>query len=319
MLRAAFPDLLQWDWLLPNPYKWNVWMSMDGGNTYILIEDYWGYGDARQFAPDGGGELYYIVGIDDTGREITKHSNIVRPDDAPSPPSLHDSLMAYWNLDESEDMVRNDSTNQGFDLSEWSFQEATGSDHVPVGQNNGIRGYAADFGDGSGGKGLVSWAANTILDGDFSFSCWINFNSESGYDGQGLISVGGTVQIGIRAYDHALNFVIPTDGDGSPSWTQTANDSISEYTWTHAVFVKDGDTLRIYLNGVESANAPFDGSVVPSAAGYFTATDLILGINPWGYPLIGLLDEVGCWQRALSAYDVGLLYNYGSGLPYEWF
>lgn len=85
VLRAAFPDLLQWDWFLPNPFKWNVWMSMDGGNNYILIEDYWGYGDARQFAPDGGGELYYIVGIDDTGREITKHSNIIRPDDAPLP------------------------------------------------------------------------------------------------------------------------------------------------------------------------------------------------------------------------------------------
>jgi hypothetical protein len=58
---------------------------MDGGNNYILIEDYWMYGDARQFAPDGGGELYYIVGIDDLGREITKHSNIIRPDDAPLP------------------------------------------------------------------------------------------------------------------------------------------------------------------------------------------------------------------------------------------
>jgi len=85
VLRAAYPDLLQWDWDLPNPYKWNVWMSMDGGNSYFLVEDYWGYGDARQFAPDGGGELYYIVGIDVTGREITKHSNIVRPDDAPVP------------------------------------------------------------------------------------------------------------------------------------------------------------------------------------------------------------------------------------------
>ena len=85
VLRAAYPDLLRWDWDLPNPYKWNVWMSMDGGNSYFLVDDYWVYGDARQFAPDGGGELYYIVGIDETGREITKHSNLVRPDDAPVP------------------------------------------------------------------------------------------------------------------------------------------------------------------------------------------------------------------------------------------
>ena len=42
------------------------------------------YGDARQFAPDGGGELHYIVGVDADGNEITQHSNAVRPDDAPA-------------------------------------------------------------------------------------------------------------------------------------------------------------------------------------------------------------------------------------------
>jgi hypothetical protein len=87
VLRAVYPDLLQWDWDLSNPYKWNVWMSLNGGTSWMLIEDYWMYGDARQFAPDGGSELYYIVGIDASGNEITKHSNAVRPDDAVPPPA----------------------------------------------------------------------------------------------------------------------------------------------------------------------------------------------------------------------------------------
>ena len=85
VIRPKYPDLIVWDWDLLNPYKWNFWMSMNGGATYILIEDYWMYGDARQFAPDGGGELYYAVGVDKDGNEITQHSNIVRPDDAPVP------------------------------------------------------------------------------------------------------------------------------------------------------------------------------------------------------------------------------------------
>jgi hypothetical protein len=87
VIRPKYPDLIVWDWDLANPYKWNFWMSLNGGATYILIEDYWMYGDARQFAPDGGGELYYAVGVDKDGNEITQHSNIVRPDDAPVPPS----------------------------------------------------------------------------------------------------------------------------------------------------------------------------------------------------------------------------------------
>lgn len=83
-LRAAYPDLLQWDWDLPNPYKWVVWFSLDGGTSYQTVDGYWEYGDARQFAPDGE-ELHYIVGVDADGKEITQHSNAVHPSDAPAP------------------------------------------------------------------------------------------------------------------------------------------------------------------------------------------------------------------------------------------
>ena len=40
VLRAQFPDKLAWDWNYPNPYKWNVWMSLNGGASWTLIEDY---------------------------------------------------------------------------------------------------------------------------------------------------------------------------------------------------------------------------------------------------------------------------------------
>ena len=50
-----------------------------------MPEGYWMYGADRKFAPDGGGELMYIVGVDKNGVEITMHSNVVRPDDAKAP------------------------------------------------------------------------------------------------------------------------------------------------------------------------------------------------------------------------------------------
>ena len=231
--------------------------------------------------------------------------------------TLQTDLAGYWKMDEVDGSARNDSSGNIWDLGEWSFQEATGGSYRPIYQVPGFINYAADFGDVSGGEGLVSFAPNSLLDGDFTFSCWFNYNTSSGFDGQGMISVGGTVQIGIRAYDGAVNFVIYTDNQAGYSGAQTPDYSVSEYTWTHAVFVKDGGTLRIYLNGVESATGEFSGSILPNAAGFFGPSDLILGINPWGYPLIGCLDEVGCWQRALSAGEVEQLYNYGSGLPYE--
>ena len=544
VLRAAYPTLLQWDWDLPNPFKWNVWLSWDNGASWMMPEDYWHYGNSRQFAPDGGSEFYFIVGVDAAGVEITERSNWIRPDDAvpPVPQSviglqlwtrveslagmadgdrvttwpdesghethlaqsnfdyrpvyrsndlgqpavmfdgtddlltsvasvfkpdqhtifvvalplatgendilgtggsgdgdtllmlygnhlrghawrgsdansldgstpinapavavfeqvvsetditlrldgsdeamtvmsgtpantrkwvtlgsrstgmnfsgyilavlvydraltpteantirqylidtyavpvpypavtLQTDLAGYWTLDEAEGFSRNDSSGNAWDLGEWSFQEATGGSYRPIYQVSGVLNDAADFGDESGGEGLVSFAPNSLLAGDFTFSCWINYNTTSGFDGQGVISVGGTVQIGIRAYDGAVNFTVPTDT--SPGYCQalTGYGSIYDYNWTHAVFVKEGNSLRIYLNGDEQAYADFTGNIVPTAAGFFGASDLILGINPWGYPLIGALDEVGCWQRALSADEVLQLYNYGSGLPFE--
>ena len=101
VLHAAYPDLLQWDWNLPNPFKWNVWMSLDGGVSWMLIEDYWMYGDARQFAPDGGSEFYFIVGVDAAGVEITERSNWIRPDDAVPPVPQSVFGLQLWTRVES--------------------------------------------------------------------------------------------------------------------------------------------------------------------------------------------------------------------------
>ncbi len=84
-LLPMYPSTLVWKWHHKNPYHWNVYQSLDNGATYFLIEDYWAWGNARQFAPDGGSELMFVVGVDQSGKEITGRSNVVRPDDAPVP------------------------------------------------------------------------------------------------------------------------------------------------------------------------------------------------------------------------------------------
>ena len=81
-LSPAYPSLLTWKWNYPNPYQWYIYISLDNGRTFQHISDYWAYGNARQFAPDGGSEYMFIVGVDSSGKEITKRSAVVRPDDA---------------------------------------------------------------------------------------------------------------------------------------------------------------------------------------------------------------------------------------------
>ena len=99
VLRPKYPSKLVWNWDRLNPYKWNVWQSLDGGATFFLVDGYWMYGDARQFAPDGGGELHFIVGVDANGKEITQHSNAVRPDDGQ--PTIPDAAQNFTATDVS--------------------------------------------------------------------------------------------------------------------------------------------------------------------------------------------------------------------------
>ena len=79
VLSPAAGSVAVWSWTAANPARWNAYNSLDGGLTYQF--DDWVAGNARQYAPDGGQHLMFIVGVDANGVEITQRSNAVRPDD----------------------------------------------------------------------------------------------------------------------------------------------------------------------------------------------------------------------------------------------
>ncbi|HCQ15005.1 MAG: hypothetical protein CMI36_06905 [Owenweeksia sp.] len=79
-------------------------------------------------------------------------------------------------------------------------------------------------------------------------------------------------------------------------------------TWQHVVLTYNGSALKIYLNGSLSDNVAASGSITN------TTETLNLGRIPFSsadFMLGGQLDEVGLWDKALSAAEVNCLYNYG--------
>ena len=295
VLRAAYPDLLRWDWSLANPFKWNVWMSMDGGNSYILIEDYWMYGDARQFAPDGGGELYYIVGIDETGREITQHSNIIRPDDAPVPPNLLNGLLAYWAM-EALDTTEPDLSGNN------NYLQSDASPKV-----SGLIGLAYDAGGDSGGWWPGMTCIGYPLDGagDYSFSLWVSGNMP--VNGV-LLSAGNLFVVnGWNQGGSMQDITVHPFDDGTNSINLGLGWGYNPVGWSHLVFTKSATLFSFYFNG------SLVGWADVSAFPYSSMMDQI-AIGTGGS---GLIDEVGLWTRELSAAEVAWLYNGGAGLPYE--
>ena len=82
VLVAQHPSLATWQWRYTNPARWNAYNSLDGGVTWQF--DDFTAGSDRQYSPDGGTHFMFIVGVDANGKEITKRSNAIRPDDVMS-------------------------------------------------------------------------------------------------------------------------------------------------------------------------------------------------------------------------------------------
>ena len=308
VLRPAYAELLQWDWNHAEPFRWNVFQSLDGGETYFFIEDYWADGSARHFAPDGGSELYFIVGVDADGNEVTAHSNAVRPDDYEiGLGSLLTGLFSYWKLNETGG-TRADATGRGQNLSDVNDDTGSGA---------GIIGNAADFSATT--YGLASTGPG-IRGGDMTVSFWVNSPSMTDCHHN----------VFYQSYDMSIYYYFSEGGNPGTAVVDYANGNVicsvydgvqnnSPTGWFHIVGVRRGNRLEIYRDGVRRF---FYDSY---------STDVIVGdIYSPGWPdqffigsnggddfVQGMMDEVGVWSRALSPEEIALLYNSGQGLAYE--
>jgi hypothetical protein len=202
--------------------------------------------------------------------------------------SVKEGLQAYWKFDDNG----NDSTNNGNNLS-----DSGGTSYV-----NGIINKAASFQD----DGVcLSTYNNFDFSGDFTLSCWVNFNDTNynyflfcgsnygsmyfGYNGSGL-------QIG--QYEHSsVDFGYP---------------SLNAGTWYHMVLVRQGGNATCYINGQQQGSTQY----YP----YDLSGPMFFGYEPNGLNgLNGLIDEAGIWNRAITEKEILALYNEGLGLEYPLF
>lgn len=295
VLQPRYGELLAWEWTLPDPYKWNVWMSLDAGASWLLVEDYWAYGNARQFAPDGGSELYFIVGVDEFGRALTEPSNVVRPDDAV--PTLQDALAGYWDGDAALD--------------------ATGSQLLlPV----AAPAYGSTGGP-NGGPACALGSADFVYSDDavfFTFdaltlNAWVRHNESSGLGFLTTRSSDGSyasytmfvaldAQVGSVGHYHSTTQGESTPYDFGSSFGVAAGD------WYMLTLISTATQLHWYLNGTWRAtlNKSFSTERLGDVA--FRVKDN----HPWG-TWTGAWANLGVWSRALGAEEVAQLYNDGQG------
>ncbi|MEK6958866.1 MAG: LamG-like jellyroll fold domain-containing protein [archaeon] len=231
------------------------------------------------------------------------------------------SLATLWHLDGSQGNTFSDSSPNNLDMT-------CDVGHCPP-QVNGLWGTATEFGSITHGQAndgnflyvpVTSTSPLNFGKNDFTISLWFNTRDKpnGGNNADTLISWGWFDQpdprygrflcwfdwgnLGCFVTNGGYQVGVPSYGISYPG----ANINLNQ--WYHLVFLRRGDTVVGYINGV-----PFGTAALP--AGYDIGSN---PANPWplmigaearkGYVFNGYISEVSIWNRALSDADVNALF-----------
>lgn len=222
--------------------------------------------------------------------------------------ALTDNLVAYYKLDDLTD-----SSGNGFTLTN------NGSTPFnPAKINNGADGGSANT------TKYLSILSNLGIDGGaMSYSCWVNITTQlSGANETRVILSLGSDGTDVTYHLHYMtetsvkkigfNRLKNGVADGYTYYPTTLNTG----TWYHIVTTYDGTTSTIYLNGTSVASSAQSGSGTGTTTNRFFIMESTQSPGA-GVMLNGLVDEVGVWNRALSANEVLNLYRNGAGNAYQ--
>ncbi|MFC1696708.1 LamG-like jellyroll fold domain-containing protein [Nanoarchaeota archaeon] len=177
-----------------------------------------------------------------------------------------------------------------------------------IGHNNkgaytfdGIHDYI-DLGDP--GDGSLDMGSN-----NFAVSLWIKTNYSGG--NQPIISKkGGGADPGYQIFV-VSNSLQPYMGDGTNACGYTASTIVNDNQWHHIVFGRDGQSVRLFIDGQEDASSPFTGLQCSSLGNMDSTKDLQIGKQPTTSPsrFNGTIDDVIIFDDIISLEQVQALHN----------
>lgn len=206
-------------------------------------------------------------------------------------------LVAYWKFDSS---TQGNASVGGADFNLTSVGSVNYSSAGKIGEALGIStggwtNYVTCMNSNCGGSGKLDPPSG------ISFAAWINTDNPS--DIRYMFSKINAYSLNLTTTGK-LYFQIYIAGNPTALFS---NQAIPPSTWKFVVATFDGTTMKIYIDNAldNSATVPSPGSF--SSTGNFTVGQLQSGSN-------GLIDEMGVWNRALSATEIDTMWNTGTGL-----
>lgn len=215
--------------------------------------------------------------------------------------SLQDGLVAYYKLDESSGTVAVDSAGNH-----------NGTNYGASPGSQGIIGTSYFF-PGISNHSYVDLNFGAGSYTSFTVQAWVRTTSPD--DGAVVTSRNGFEGnlVGLALYNHTATPTFYFSRDELITGDAPANDG----QWHHLVGVFDGlaSMAYLYVDGV-AKTASTTLTVITPLANFYLGWDAHLSDEPFRY-FVGNIDEVGFWDRALTAAEVRRLFLTGSGCNIE--
>jgi hypothetical protein len=243
--------------------------------------------------------------------------------------ALSNGLVGYWKMDEAS---WNGTANEMRDSSGNGKNGIAGciGTSCTKATTTGIAkfGTAAGITDNGSTTAFVAVADAGSTDplrmtsaSDMTMSAWINLSNLSApSSGQNFI-LSKYDFLGHVGYSLLVNSTgsIRFDINGDQNSKTTTTGLITAGSWYHIVgILRGGNTMEVYVNGVQAARFPITSTSISSYAGSFAIGTPSNNIGSTQYTANGSIDDARVYNRALSASDVSNLYNFAPGPVGYW-
>lgn len=205
-------------------------------------------------------------------------------------------LTGWWRFDEG-------SGTSAADGSGWG---AHGALSGGAAWTSGAMGGAVSL-DGADDRVTVPHGAGIDLGAggaDFSVAFWINLRAGATGNWRAVMHKGAanmqrTFGVWMRPESNALHARVSTTASDDEGID--ASSPIPVGSWTHVALVKEGASLRLYVNGALDREVTLAGTTVSNTGA------LAIGDDDWSDATACWLDDLRAYRRALSGDEVALL------------
>lgn len=231
--------------------------------------------------------------------------------------------IGFWRFDECQGSTTYDTSGFGINgaitIGATGTQSSVGTCNTSsTAWGNGATGKFNSSLNLDGTDDYVTIASPSLPTGDFTYAAWVNLGTATDESIFSILDVPATSNELLVYVNASSKIQFQID---SAATTVTSTNSVSTGTWTHVAVTRAGSLMTIYINGAADPTTGSNGNALAFGSCY-----LLVGVDAdsigsncngsLGNYLDGKMDDIRIYNYALSAAQIGKLYNGGGSVNF---